>query len=282
MSPDESGIFLSDTSSTYPFLAIDRGNTRLKCTLLPGRNNKDGLFQPEVKVFEDDDAEGMLEWVEALGDRGEMGCAIAAVGVVDTRMIESLRRTMGERFLVITRSTPLPILMEYATPGTLGVDRKATACAAAARFPGEDVLVVDAGTALTLDWVSADGVFKGGNISPGLRMRLKALHEHTAKLPLLDTVDLRKREMRKLGEDTNTAILGGCARGLLDEVAMAYLRLERPDCRIVLTGGDAPLIADFLPEALDVAGCTSYKINYLPHLLAEGMREIYRHHENEF
>jgi type III pantothenate kinase len=82
--------------------------------------------------------------------------------------------------------TPVPVGNAYATPHTLGADRLAGAVGAAHLRPGQPTLVVDAGTALKLDLVTADGRYHGGSIGPGLRMRLRALHTFTGRLPLVE------------------------------------------------------------------------------------------------
>ena len=81
--------------------------------------------------------------------------------------------------------TPLPVINLYETPETLGYDRMAAVVAANEQFPGRDILVIDAGTCITYEFIDSLGQYHGGNISPGLQMRFKALHQFTGRLPLV-------------------------------------------------------------------------------------------------
>ncbi len=91
----------------------------------------------------------------------------------------------GIRVIMARHNMPLPITIHYDTPETLGTDRIASAVAGHRFFPDEAVLVINAGTCLTTDLVTANGEYHGGTISPGLRMRLNALHHYTGNLPLI-------------------------------------------------------------------------------------------------
>lgn len=130
--------------------------------------------------------------------------------------------------------TPVPIENRYDTPLTLGADRLAAAVAANAMHPGRDVLIVDIGTCITVDIVSA-GSYLGGNISPGPAMRLKALHEHTARLPLVN----RRGEHPSFGHDTETAIRSGVVNGIQYEIEgyIRYFMDKYPHLFVYLTGG---------------------------------------------
>lgn len=255
------------------FIAIDGGNSRLKVTRLP----VDPDIDIEIIRFDPGDSEAVMECVERWKSEGPLQCAMAVTGKFDARLAESLRQALGDDFLVMTPATELPVGMEYKTPETLGLDRKATACGAARRYPEECVMVVDAGTALTIDLVDR-GTFKGGNISPGLRMRFRALHDYTARLPLIERPAEASAEF---GRDTREAISAGVTRGWVDEVAGAAVNARAAGCRrILLAGGDAPLLATALPERMGKMGIEGFEIEYHPHLLAEGMQTIYRHYEN--
>lgn len=259
------------------FMAIDGGNSRLKATLLGVRE------EPEVRIFAPDDTEGLLAEVERSGVRR---AAMACVGHVDSRLAESLRMALPDRFLLITSSTRLPIGIAYPHPETLGLDRKATSVAAAAEYPGECCLVLDSGSALTCDLV-AGGAFAGGSISPGLRMRLRALHEFTAKLPEVEICPDCGLPAA-FATDTPGAIASGVARGLVYEVAgdiMAAAMQSGSLDRVILTGGDAPFIlkavGELCADEFYGAKLRDIKITYDPHLLAKGLRAIYTYHENE-
>ncbi|MCK7538905.1 MAG: type III pantothenate kinase [Marinilabiliales bacterium] len=134
-----------------------------------------------------------------------------------------------------------PFTIDYATPETLGVDRLAAAAGACIHHPGADLLVIDAGSALTLDLVTG-GAYRGGSISPGLSMRFRALHEYTGRLPL---VTRRERASAFPARTTEDAIAGGVVMGLVYEIN-EYIRTfeERHEKLVtVITGGDSELIS---------------------------------------
>ena len=140
-------------------------------------------------------------------------------------------------FLELNFRTVLPIVNGYRTPETLGLDRLAAAVGARTFFPGEDLLVIDAGTALTFDLIEQNGVFLGGNISPGMRTRFRSLNEFTRNLPLVEEADL----WPLIGETTEEAIRAGVLNGMVLEIdgMIDLLRKKYPRIQPVLTGGDA-------------------------------------------
>lgn len=140
-------------------------------------------------------------------------------------------------FLELDENTPLPIVNRYQSRSTLGKDRLAAAVGANFLFPNTNLLVIDAGTAITYDIVTAAGEYAGGNISPGLEMRFKALHSFTGKLPLVKPSD----DFDRLGTSTETAIRAGVQNGILFEVVNT-IRLFNDfyeNLQIIFTGGDA-------------------------------------------
>ena len=143
--------------------------------------------------------------------------------------------------VLFSSATPLPIRLIYATPHTLGSDRVAAAVGAASRFPGEAVLIVDAGTCLKCDWLTADSAFAGGSISPGLKMRYRALTELTGRLPLVAAGPAAQMPEWP-GDSTEASIRAGVEIGLLSEVLafVTWGETRWPGVRVVLTGGDAP------------------------------------------
>jgi len=143
---------------------------------------------------------------------------------------------MLRQFIILSAETPLPIQNAYKTKLTLGYDRIADAVGAYSMFPGVNVLIIDAGTAITIDLLTAEGEFYGGNISPGLDLRFRALNEFTSKLPLI-----KKKEYHPfLGKTTEEAILSGVLSGAAFELDgyIDKLRIQYPDLKIILTGGD--------------------------------------------
>ena len=246
------------------FLALDCGNTRIKATLLSGG-------APERLVFNYDDIESLakLAGSEDVGD-----VAMSAVGRVDVRLVETLRQAAGDRFLLLTPRMEMPIGIQYDNPAALGLDRKVACVAGAKLYPGERLLIIDAGTALTKDVVGQDGDFRGGSISPGLRMRFESLHAGTHLLP--DVSPDGEEEIRNLGRSTRGSLLAGAAGGLLDEVEAAIRREGRCGAtRVLFCGGDG----EWVMNHLDGEELGGMKLEYHPDLIAIGLREIYRHHE---
>jgi type III pantothenate kinase len=148
-----------------------------------------------------------------------------------------LLREKGISLLTLDHRTPLPIRNLYRSKETLGYDRIAAAVEASERFPDKDVLIIDAGTAITIDFINARKEFTGGNISPGLQMRFRSLHEFTGRLPLVEPGD----PGTLLGEDTEGAIRAGVQNGIVYELD-GYINEQKkryPHLRVLMTGGDA-------------------------------------------
>jgi type III pantothenate kinase len=162
---------------------------------------------------------------------------------------------------VMSHKTKLPFINEYKTPETLGSDRIAAVAGAYYMYPGRNVLVIDAGSAVTYDFLAGKN-YKGGNISPGLSMRFRALHRFTGKLPLGSTLE----KYDSPGRNTLDAITAGVINGLIYEIN-EYIRSfqeKNIDFMVVLTGGDS----GYLKERL------GYKVNYQPDLVLSGLNHI--------
>jgi type III pantothenate kinase len=161
----------------------------------------------------------------------------------------------------LSHKSLLPFKIEYDTPETLGPDRIAAVAGAYYLFPGSEVLVIDAGTAITFDFLSAD-IYKGGNISPGLSMRFKALNKFTDKLPLLSAPEIYTNP----GRNTHDAIAAGVITGITYEIN-EYIRTFENNLKgvkIILTGGDSELLKDKI----------NFKIIYKPDIVIEGLNYI--------
>ena len=154
-----------------------------------------------------------------------------------TNELTDLLKKKSLVFIELTHETPLPIVNTYKTPHTLGKDRLAAVVGANFLQPNHDLLVIDAGTAITFDVITSAGVYWGGTISPGMDMRLKALHVFTEKLPLVAP----QNEVSIRGEDTNSAIWNGVANGILFEIDgyITALKAIYPNLYVFLTGGSA-------------------------------------------
>lgn len=154
--------------------------------------------------------------------------------------------------LILDENTKVPLEIRYSGRGKLGADRIAAAVGAVEN--GDSGLVVDAGTAMTLDVVER-GVFKGGNISPGLGLRFSSLHNYTCKLPMVSV----EGEIPSFGHDTDTAIRSGVVYGVVAELSAAFDRAksECENIKMILTGGDAAFLEGFIrKEGIPVSVCT--------------------------
>ena len=223
-------------------IAIDIGNTRVKAALFCNGE----LVRKEV--WEKPTMEGIENLAYNQNAHNAILSSTADVPVEFERyLIEKFR------YVRLGTETPLPITILYQTPHTLGKDRIAAVVGADCLFPDRNALVVDAGTCITMDMVTAKGEFVGGNISPGVEMRLKAMHHFTAKLPLVkrgQRSEVRGPTVNKmpnthlsffLGDSTETAIRNGAELGALLEVTsfMEKCRRRFKPLKVIFTGGDA-------------------------------------------
>jgi len=161
----------------------------------------------------------------------------------------------------------LPIDIDYETPDTLGTDRIANAVGAIKLFPQKNKLIIDCGTCITATFV-ASRTLKGGSISPGLGMRLKATHEYTGKLPLLRMEDL-KEDIHLIGKNTKASIASGIVLGAVNEIDHLIQNYcsRFADLSVILTGGDASFFASRLKSPIFAE----------PNLTLKGLNEIYIH-----
>ncbi len=159
---------------------------------------------------------------------------LSAVADVHPDIINLLTSRLTE-FVVLDENTPLPIQINYKTPQSLGKDRVAAVVGAGQMQPGNNLLVIDAGTAITYDFLDVSGCYWGGNISPGMTARFKALHQYTKRLPLVD----ENGDIPELGYNTETAIRAGVVGGIVKEMD-GYIdeyKSRHPDILFFLTGG---------------------------------------------
>lgn len=172
------------------------------------------------------------------------------------------------RYIKFTHQTPVPFINKYKTPNTLGLDRIAAAAGAIAQFPGEHVLVIDAGTCITYEYINSRGEYFGGGISPGMRIRFKALHRYTGKLPRL-----KKQEIEYLiGQNTEESILSGVINGVAAEINGIIQRYDKQlsetadtgTLKVVLTGGDGKFFETYIKS----------DIFAIPNLVLRGLNKI--------
>jgi len=172
---------------------------------------------------------------------------VSSVGKTERPLFDSLEHSL-KKLIFLDHTLPLPLKISYATPDTLGHDRIAAAAGARKLLPDMPLLIMDMGTAITIDFVTAQGEFRGGNISPGLITRFKSLHDHTARLPLVR----KNTNFPEFGMDTQTAIAAGVQQGIIFELN-GYMQLfegRYPGCRFVITGGDADFFVHKLKKPI--------------------------------
>ena len=172
-----------------------------------------------------------LRTLFALFPRISAGIYVSS-GKIPDDMLDFLTRRLNP-FIHFTALTPCPMKVIYKTPETLGGDRLAAAIGANSFFPNENLVAFDFGTAITINFVDENNRFVGGNISPGLAMRFKSLHDYTNGLPLLTAPE----NADETGQSTKSAIEAGVVNGIIGEIT-SYI-IKYPDRRIIFTGGDA-------------------------------------------
>ncbi len=161
---------------------------------------------------------------------------IASVREIDPELISFLNSKI--EFTHLNELTPLPFENKYETPVSLGYDRVAAVAGASAIFPKKDVLVINAGTCITYDFITAKNTYLGGSISPGIQMRFKALHTFTGKLPLIKP-DF-ETNVRIIGNNTERSIMSGVLNGISCEVdgIIDNYKLQFPELKVIISGGD--------------------------------------------
>lgn len=206
-------------------LCIDQGNSSSKIGIF----NQDKLIESMV-VEKFSSAE-----ISELFKKFPIDACILSSVILENNELLAELRDKCPGLIVLSHFTPIPIDNRYKTPETLGKDRLAAVVGASYLKPGSDLLIVDAGTAITYDFIDANNVYWGGNIAPGLNLRLRALHEFTQKLPLVEA----QIESPDLGTDTKSAIISGALHGIVYEIDgyINHLKIKYPQLLAFLTGG---------------------------------------------
>jgi len=211
-------------------LCIDIGNTLTKAAVVASGS------VVEQSVWRAAPAERLAEVMARFSPDA---CAVGCVGHMPAELDAALE-ALPCRVVRVNGLTPTPLRFARPDYASYGADRLAACVGAWTEAEGRDLLVVDAGTCITFDHVSAEGVLMGGNISPGLDLRLLAMHEHTALLPLVEA----DGDAPLVGFDTATAMRGGAKWGVHFEIA-GYVKkflAQHPDGRVFL--GKEPLFDD--------------------------------------
>ena len=220
-------------------LVVDVGNTRIK-----GAVFEDAILL-EVFIFTKSELkiniESILKKFKNVSD-----LVVSSVGDVEKLSFLAFENLLNVHF--ISNNDPFPFQNKYETPRTLGIDRIVLATGATLQFPNQNRLVIDAGTCITYDFIDEKNNYLGGSISPGLRLRYEALHNFTAKLPLLSLEDPKKF----IGASTSDAIHSGVVNGLVYEIDgfIAEYKLKYLNFIIILTGGDSDFLAKRLKNTI--------------------------------
>ncbi len=234
-------------------LIIDVGNTRAKAAVFEKDNLKHLFVFDKNKII--------LEVKKILKKFQIGGSIISAVSKLSPETFKKLHELLVN-LIELNSTTKIPFKNNYGTPNTLGVDRIALASYAFNDFPEKNVLVIDAGTCVTFDFLNSEGEYLGGAISPGLAMRYQSLNNYTSKLPLL-TSEVPKSF---IGTTTKESIHSGVVNGICREIdgVVTQYKKEYEDLTVLLTGGDTLFLAKQLKNHIFAN----------PNLVLEGLHRI--------
>jgi len=238
-------------------LAIDNGNTRTKLGLFL----EDGSLVRHAVVSAEDAQHEVVSWLNEHPASSMIAGWISTSVAWDSADWQELKKEKNFSIIPITAEISWPFSHQYETPHTLGADRFAAIVAACNLCPDKPVLVVDAGTAITYDAAALGPDYLGGAISPGIKMRYQALHQLTARLPLVEKSD----EAPVIGDSTINSLKAGVQTAASKEVQgmiEAYKDQLGDDLQVFLTGGDS----DYFEKQLK-------KVNFADSLLV--LRGIY-------
>ena len=219
-------------------LILDIGNTRIKVAVF----NKSELIHNESIT-----KENLVLHVFKLIEKFQCSNAIiSSVGSVKKTEIAKIKAKINT--IELTSTTKVPFKNNYETPNTLGVDRIALVAAAVKKYRKSNVLVIDAGTCITYDFINNEECYLGGAISPGIEMRYKALHTFTQNLPLLKPQKLDTI----VGVTTNQSIHSGIVNGVINEIDsfINQYRKKNKELTVVLTGGDVIFLANSVKNSI--------------------------------
>ena len=189
---------------------------------------------------------------------------ISSVAEVDEQVVHFLQN--HTRMVHYSYQTKLPIAMLYKSVETLGLDRIANAVGAAVLHPAQNVLSIQAGTCLVLDFVNENREYLGGSISPGMNMRFEALHEKTKNLPYVIAKD---NAPEFLGADTSGSLSSGVINGMCCEIGgfIEYYQKKYPPLTVLLSGGDANFLKKSIKNTIFAA----------PNVVLKGLNEIIKY-----
>ena len=220
-------------------LIVDVGNTYVKFAIY---KNENLIYKISFELSKFENQYKVLK-----NDFPKLKSAIiSSVGRLSKKQIELIGNDL--KVLELSSKTKLPFNNLYKTPKTLGVDRMALVSASVNRFEYKNVLIIDAGTCITYDFITSKNDYLGGSISPGIRLRYIALNNLTANLPLLET-NLPKTI---IGDTTESSIHSGVVFGVIKEIDGIIDQYQEKylDLTVILTGGDAKILSNQLKNSI--------------------------------
>jgi type III pantothenate kinase len=231
-------------------LAIDIGNTRTKVA-----------FFEVNKLMHEQIIDNENQWHALIKNFKPQYAVMSAVGA-GADAVTAILSVLKVSLLQVNYQTPLPFTINYNTPQTLGMDRVAAIAAAQFLYPNINCLVIDAGTCITYDFISADSSYQGGAIAPGMHMRLQAMHEFTHKLPLPNLNWPEDFE----GKSTEQSLLSGVCIGVTDEINGRIARYTERygQLQVIICGGNSHLLAKHIKNNIFAA----------PSLVLMGLNQI--------
>lgn len=241
-----------------PNLVIDIGNTNTKLAIFNQRNL---IHYQQVEELDNGSLANLIETYQI------ENATVSSVNKEIKELGDFLKQTVN--YIPFTTAITGEIKNHYGTLATLGLDRWAKVIAAHGLFPGKNCLMIDAGTCITYDMLTANSEYFGGSISLGIKMRFEALHHFTGRLPL---VSWNREEVQiPDGTDTSNAIKNGVLQGAINEIEgfISAANKKNKDLMVVLAGGDA----DFLNKQLKNS-IFATQIIYEPHLVLKGLNEV--------
>ena len=220
-------------------LIVDVGNTFVKFAIY---SDADLIYKISFEL-----SEFQKQYKTLKKDYPKLNSAIiSSVGRLSKKQIELIYKDF--KVLELSSDTKLPFKNLYETPKTLGVDRMALVSASVNQFPDNNVLIIDAGTCITYDFITKDNHYLGGAISPGIRLRYKTLNNLTANLPLLET----EAPINIIGNSTKTSIHSGVVFGIIKEIdgVIDDYKEKYSDLTVILTGGDTKFLSNQLKNSI--------------------------------
>ena len=240
-------------------LVIDVGNTLVKTAVF----NKNSLLKKDT--FPKKELINSLK--EILNKHTISHSILSSVGEINNSDLQDIKILLDP--VILDQNTKIPFKNLYKTPKTLGVDRIALVAAAVNDYPNEHVLVIDAGSCITYDFVNEKNEYLGGGISPGIEMRYKALNSYTANLPKLTL----RNEIPEIGNSTENSIHFGVLNGIIHEIegVINQFKVKNQKLTVVLTGGDTIYLAKNLKSTIFAN----------PNFLLEGLNSILIYNKHE-